>query len=192
MYAEVLVEYNVKALDRSFTYQIPPKLENKLKVGMKVIVPFGRTVVNGFIISIKEETDLKDLKEISQIVNENIVLNTELLALGHYLKEQTLCSLIAAYNTMFPSSMKIREVRHNYDLYDTFLGLKNEKEAIRFIQNNPRSTKANELLDRLLGDEEILKNEYAPATIKKLVSLDLISLKKVTKYRINREHRRAC
>ena len=39
MYADVLVEYGVKSLDRTFTYKIPYELKDKLKVGMKVLVP---------------------------------------------------------------------------------------------------------------------------------------------------------
>ena len=42
MYADVIVEYGVKSLDRTFTYLIPEKFKNKLKIGMKVVVPFGR------------------------------------------------------------------------------------------------------------------------------------------------------
>ena len=41
MIAEVLVEYRVKSLDKTFTYKIPDFLRDKLKVGMKVKIPFG-------------------------------------------------------------------------------------------------------------------------------------------------------
>ena len=41
MYAEVLIEYKVKSLDRSFTYEVPERLRDIIQVGMKVSVPFG-------------------------------------------------------------------------------------------------------------------------------------------------------
>ena len=37
MYAEVLTEYSAKSIDKEFTYLIPSNLQNRLKVGMKVI-----------------------------------------------------------------------------------------------------------------------------------------------------------
>ena len=41
MYAEVLIEYPTKKIDKYFTYLVPSFLENKVKRGMKVKVPFG-------------------------------------------------------------------------------------------------------------------------------------------------------
>ena len=55
MYAEVLIEYSAKSIDKSFTYIIPPHLEGIIKVGMKVLVPFGPNTINGFVTKIMNE-----------------------------------------------------------------------------------------------------------------------------------------
>ena len=52
MYAQVLIEYTNKALDKSFTYIIPKEMRNTLKVGMKVKVPFNNRIINGFVVDI--------------------------------------------------------------------------------------------------------------------------------------------
>ena len=110
MYAEVLIEYKVKSLDRTFTYIIPEHLRGILKPGMKVTVPFGLGdgTINGFVLNIKNETDLGNLKSIIAITDIELVLNEELLKLGHFLKDTYLCTLISAYQTMLPSSLKIK------------------------------------------------------------------------------------
>ncbi|MDD4705757.1 MAG: primosomal protein N' [Bacilli bacterium] len=187
MYADVLVEYGVKSLDRSFTYIIPDNLKAKLKVGMKVIVPFGNQKINGFVINIKDEENYDQLKEIIKISNEDLVLNKELLELGLYLKEKTLCTLITAYNTMFPSSLKIKTINTNYNLYNIYLNIKDENKAREFIINNKRSLKKIELINRLLNKEIVLKKEYNTYVIKELLAKDIISLKYETKYRLNKE-----
>ena len=46
MIASVLIEYNVKSLDKTFDYLVPNKLINKIKVGNKVLVPFGKVFVS--------------------------------------------------------------------------------------------------------------------------------------------------
>ena len=108
MYAEVLIEYSAKAIDKTFTYLIPDSLKNDLQVGMKVLVPFGSKIINGFVTNIKDEyTSEYELKAIASIVDKYLVLNDEMLKLGAYLQSMTLCTKIAAYQTMLPSSLKV-------------------------------------------------------------------------------------
>ena len=117
MYAEILIEYNNKTIDKTFTYLIPTILRDKIKVGMQVRVPFNKKIINGFVLKIDNDFQSNySLKEIDSIVLENFVLNKELLQLGKYLKNITLCSLVSAFNTMLPSSLKI-EKNHDYSKY---------------------------------------------------------------------------
>ena len=41
MYAEVIIEISAKAVDKVFTYIIPTPLQEKIKVGARVKVPFA-------------------------------------------------------------------------------------------------------------------------------------------------------
>ena len=187
MYADVLVEYGAKALDQKFTYLIPDKLKNDIKVGMKVVVPFGKMTINGFVLKIKNETDAKNLKEIIDIPKENFVLNEELLSLGSYIKETTLCSLISAYQCMLPSSMKVKTIKSNYQKYDEYLTITSKETAIDFIKANPRKVKQTDLLNTLLNKEKVLKKDYSSLVVNKLLELNLIKIIKENKYRINKD-----
>ena len=111
MYAEVLIEYGVKSLDKSFTYIIPDSLKEILKVGMKVIIPFGKKNINGFVTNIKNEfKDDYELKEIIDVVDKELVLNNEMLEMGKFLQEKTLCSLITAYKTMLAKKIGAKPI----------------------------------------------------------------------------------
>ena len=55
MIAEVLIEYSVKLLDKTFDYIIPNNLQKDLKIGQKVLVPFGNQIVEGFVMGLKNE-----------------------------------------------------------------------------------------------------------------------------------------
>ena len=57
MIASVLVEYNLKHLDKVFDYKIPNKIEKDLKVGNKVLVPFGNKQIEGFVLKIHNNYD---------------------------------------------------------------------------------------------------------------------------------------
>lgn len=186
MYADVLVEYGAKALDRKFTYIIPERLSNSIKVGIKVIVPFGNTTINGFVINIKNKTENENLKEIIDIPKQNFILNEELLKLGEFIKENTLCSLISAYQCMLPTSMKVKTIKSNYQKYDEYLCLVSRKDALNYIENNKRASKQLELLNKLLITDKILKKEYSNIVVNKLLDLNLIKIIKENKYRINK------
>ena len=152
MYAEVLIEYGVKSLDKTFTYIIPKHLKTELKVGMKVLIPFATKTINGFVINIKDEFNEDfEIKEIINIVDKELMLDDELLKMGKHLQEKTLCSLIAAYKTMLPSSLKVKDKKHNYDLFETYIiSNASEEEINEYISNNPRSKKQIEILFRTL------------------------------------------
>ena len=186
MYAEVLIQYSAKTLDRTFTYHIPDELINDISKGMKVNVPFGAQIVNGFVINI---TDIKpdcEIKDINSIVTKNLKLNEELLELGNYIKEKTLCSLISAYQTMLPTSMKVNNSKENYDLVKVYIKLNDNVDIEEYISNNKRSTKQIEILNRL-KEGKILKSEINGSALKTLLDKNIVTEEHINVFRINPE-----
>ena len=72
MYAEVIINSNAKALDKVFDYKIPDDMLDKIHIGSRVFVPFGRgsKLEDGFVISLKENSEY-ECKEIGKIEIEN-------------------------------------------------------------------------------------------------------------------------
>lgn len=161
MYAEVLIEYSAKAIDKTFTYRIPDTLKNKIKVGMKVLVPFGTKKINGFVTNIKDNyEDSYELKTIVDIVDEYFCLNEELMQLGSYLQSKTLCTKITAYQTMLPSSLKVKDQKTNYNKYLIYLEFAtSEAEIEKYIQKYEKKRKKQiEIIKRIQQEKKILKN----------------------------------
>lgn len=187
MYAEVLIEYNAKAIDKTFTYLIPENLKEDLQIGMKVLVPFGTKTINGFVTNIKETCeDTYELKSITDIVDKYLVLNEELMELGSYLQSKTLCTKITAYQTMLPSSLKVKDKKTDYSKYLTYVELnKNELDIHEYIISNSRRKKQIEVLNSLLKDKKILKSNFSSSVIKQLKDEDLVKETKEQIYRIS-------
>ena len=57
MLASVIIEYLVKSLNKVFDYIIPEDIKASIKVGHKVIVPFGKVEVEGFVLKIHDNKD---------------------------------------------------------------------------------------------------------------------------------------
>lgn len=184
MYAEVLISYEAKSLDKTFTYKIPNNLN--IRVGMKVKVPFGMKNINGFVLNIKDNYEEEyELKEITNIVDENFILNKELLDLGNYIKSKTLCSLMTAYETMLPKGFKAKSFKTDYKSYDTYLSLNQSQNVIvDYIKLNSRYSNQINILETLLQNERILKKEYNDSSIKTLLKKNLIKEEKIQKYRL--------
>jgi len=187
MYAEVLVQYGSKSLDKTFTYKVPNNLIGKINKGMKVSIPFGNQSINGFVLNVKNTSDLDNLKEIKNIINENFVLNDELMELGKFIKSKTLCSLITAYQTMIPSSLKVNKSKEDYTIYDTYVRLINDESSINdYISNHLRAHSQLEVIETLKG-KTLLKKELNSSAIKKLIDEGIVLEEKVPKFRINPE-----
>ena len=59
MFAEVIINSNVRSLNKIFDYIVPKKYENTIKVGARVSVPFGKGTKceDGFVINLKENSE---------------------------------------------------------------------------------------------------------------------------------------
>ena len=107
MVVGVLVQLASQNVDKIFDYSVPKELEDSMQVGIRVLVPFGRQTLEGFVLEIKDSSSL-ELKEVYSIVDYDIVLNKELLALGKEIQKDTLSTLISAYQVMLPKALKAK------------------------------------------------------------------------------------
>ena len=182
MYALVLIEYGAKTLNKTFTYKIPNNIN--VKIGNKVKILFNNKAIYGIVIDIKDTTEFEKVNEIIEVINEEIYLNEELIELGKYLSETTLCTLIKSYQTMLPSSLKVKNIKTNYNKYNEYIVLnKNKEEIIEYINNNKKSKKKIELLNRLLIENKINKKEVS-TVYKNLLEDEIIKIEKERIYRL--------
>ena len=188
MYANVIIEYGVKSLNKTFIYKVPDELKDKIKVGMKVYVPFGKSEVFGFVMELQNNNDTGyDAKEIIRIDNEEVVLNKELMDVGKHLSSITLCTLITAYQTMLPSSLKIKKQEHNYDKYDEYLTLTDKLKAMEYICKYPRRIAQIKVINNILEVGKLNKKEVSSEVVKALEENGIIVIEKINKYRINKD-----
>lgn len=102
MIAKVVINSTVKSLNKMFDYNIPNELSNDVKVGSRVLVPFGRgqKQEEGFVIEIQEFSDYKT-KDIIK-VQEGFSLNEEKIKLARLMSRKYFCNLSDSIRLMFP------------------------------------------------------------------------------------------
>ncbi|KGM96082.1 primosome assembly protein PriA [Clostridium novyi A str. 4552] len=118
-YAGIVVNNESVQVDKIFTYKIPEKLLEKLKVGHRVKVPFGKgnRSIDGFVIELYEEFHSKyKVKSIINICDEFTVLREKDIELIKKMKEKYLCTYLECIKVIIPTGIikgvrnKIKEV----------------------------------------------------------------------------------
>ena len=168
MVVGVLVELSSKNIDRIFEYEVPEELASLIKVGIRVLVPFGKIELEGFILSIKNNKDTdKDLKSIINIVDSSIVLNSELLELGKKLQKSTLSTLISCYQVMLPKALKAKNGTNVSIKFDTYYSINNNID----IDIDKLNDTQNKIISLVKEKGIVLKKELADISISSLNTL---------------------
>lgn len=111
MIAEVIIGISHENLDKVFHYIIPKHLEDNIKIGIRVMVPFGKgnKRIEGYIIGLCNTTaiDYNKLKEIYTIVHDFQLFDEHLLELAKWMKDYYGCRMIDCLRCIMPSGMKI-------------------------------------------------------------------------------------
>jgi len=175
MYAKVIVEIGVKAVDKEFTYKIPDNISNDIRVGCRVKVNFGKMIIEGFVLDIFDSFNGDyEPKEILELIDYEPILNEEMLSLGKKIQEYTLCSLISAYQVMLPKALKA-SVKTNINKKENRYVILNKKDnvIIEYI-NTCKYPKQVELLNDLLKNKKKLITKL-DSSINTLVKKELVT-----------------
>jgi len=179
MIASVLVQVSNKNVDKTFDYLVPISLTSKIKVGKRVTVPFSNQVIEGFVLKLKDDSNITELKEIKDVIDEEVILNEELLYLGKFMQQETLSTLISCYQAMLPKALKAKRGVNVNKRYDTFYTLNNLDLSIT-------STKQKEIIDRLKKDGKVLKKDLeiiSSSALNTLIKKNVLKEIKSEKYR---------
>ena len=187
MYAKVIVEIGVKAVDKEFIYKIPNSMINDIKVGCRVKVSFGKMIIEGFVLDIFDEYNEEyEPKEILELIDKEPILNEEMLELGKKIQEYTLCSLISAYQVMLPKALKASIKTNINTKKNRYVILNKEDKIIIEYINTCRYSKQIDFLKQLLQNKKILITKLE-THINTLLKKDLITFVYEDDYRYKYE-----
>ena len=132
LYADLLLPLKVNQL---FTYSIPEKYSETVKVGHRAIVQFGpKKIQTGLIWRIHQNKPENYLpKEIIQVLDEHPVATQKLMEVYQWIAGYYLCTLGEVMNASMPSALRLNS-ESKISLFDGVTDLSafdlNEKEKI--------------------------------------------------------------
>ncbi len=140
MVYEVIVDISNSEIDKVFDYHSPFDVD----VGYRVLVPFGRRQIEGFVIGKKEHADTRhDIKDIIMKLDDYPVILPEMVALARHMSKSNL-RFIDCLRLFIPAKLRggrVKVLKRNYlyfnkEEYDSesaLVGIKSTAKAQRGI-----------------------------------------------------------
>ncbi|MDU6295683.1 primosomal protein N' [Clostridium celatum] len=171
LYAEIIVNSDALEIDRPFTYKVPHELEEDIKIGQIVKVPFGfgNRYSEGFVFSIKKEEEAClnfKVKEISSIENKEPIITEADIELINFLRTKYLCKYIDAFRLLIPTGI--------------LKGAKSKsKKVIAFIDDDLSKFKSKDGYTEIIDFIKSNSGVYTKAELTKNHSISLYKLNKL-------------
>lgn len=169
MVVGVLVDRTNLSVNKVYHYNY--NLDKKISIGSRVLVDFNNKLSEALIVSFPKETELKKLKEVIEVIDEESILTLELLKLGRFMEKRYFTSLMSCYQTMLPKPFKLGTQEKLQDKKITYYFLDKENVKLTVKQQEIVDYLKNKKLDRL--------ENFSKAIIKALVNKNVLKEKKV-------------
>lgn len=173
MIYEVIVDISNSEIDKVFDYHSP----FPLSIGDRVLVPFGKRQIEGYVINTKEtKSGDYDIKDIYAKLDDFTAITKEMLELAQYMKTMNL-RMVDCLRLFIPTSLrggKVKVLKRNYlSLNPNF---KTAEEALITIKKN--STSQIAIVNRLYESNNELESDinrmYSSQATKNLLEKGII------------------
>ena len=112
-FASIIVDISHEKLDRVFQYIIPEELEEKVRIGVLVTVPFGKgnRMIQGYVVQIDHKPlyPVDKMKKIYEVVEKSVPIESRLIALAGWIRRNYGGTMNQALKTVLPIKAKVKE-----------------------------------------------------------------------------------
>lgn len=157
-FANIIVDISHEKLDRPFVYRIPDELIEEITVGSQVEVPFGNgnRMITGYVIDITDtaDFDISRIKYIHGIKKGSLKIESQLIALAWWMKEQYGSTMNKALKTVIPIKKSVKEIEKKY--ISLHVDRETAKSYLAEYKTKKNMTARARLLEELL-EQEVLE-----------------------------------
>ena len=105
LFAEVVFN---RPLDHGYTYAVPERLRDSVAVGKRLLAPFGKgdRPILRFCVGLGDTGPQRAVKEIWQVIDEEVLLTPDLLRLTRWMADYYLCGWGQVLNAVVPAGAR--------------------------------------------------------------------------------------
>ncbi len=154
MYAEVVFPLPFR---NAFTYSIPKDLVDAVKTGVRVVVPFGKRTLTGYVINVSETTKVeKGIKKITDVLDETPIFTSESLKFYQWVADYYISSLGEAIKNSIPYGSEVESKK---------IVVADKDFCKKLLAAEKKQTSVRAKLLKLLSEKEV----YKISTLQKLL-----------------------
>jgi primosomal protein N' (replication factor Y) len=101
----------------AFDYELPEPVAAQLQIGSRVRVPVRTRTALGTIIELRDATDARGVKLITEVVSAEPILSPLLIRLGTWISDYYCCPLEAAMKSVLPNVIRQARIGHKTQLF---------------------------------------------------------------------------
>ena len=176
MVAEVIVDISTSEVDKVFDYSLDGSPD--IRAGFRVLVPFGRMSVEGYVVGIKESSDYLGLKPITKRLDDYPVISEEMLALMNFMTAKYHLRKVDVLRLFIPAQMRggrVKELVIKYArIADEYAG----RDEAQFIRSS--ATAQHDIFAYLTECRRAsvteLNKDFSAAALRNLVARGIVVL----------------
>ena len=172
-YAGVVVNNDSVQVDKIFTYKIPINLLDKVHLGFRVKVPFGKgnKALDAFILELYEQCDnVNNIKDIKSICDEMPLLKITDIELVKIMKKKYLCTYLECIKVIIPRGIT--------------KGIKSKTSQVLNICKELEGKFLNDPYKKIYEQVQLNNNKYNKNEFSKVFNQSLSSINTMIKYGI--------
>lgn len=97
-------------LRKTFTYSVPNNLREKIRPGQRALVPFGRERKLGFVVSLCATSEVKNTKELLDLIDDEPIILPEILELTRWVSEYYYAPWGGCLRAAIPPELQVRSL----------------------------------------------------------------------------------
>jgi len=102
-FAEVVVN---RPVDKVFSYRIPARVVEQVRPGVRLRVPFGKTVTAGYCVGVSNVARRKKLRDVISVLDREPLADESMLQLTRWIADYYFCSWGEALDCAIPGGVK--------------------------------------------------------------------------------------
>ena len=189
-FANIIIDISHEKLDKAFQYRVPAHLQETLSLGMQVEIPFGNgdRAATGYVVGLSgtPEYDVDKIKEIRGVVQGSIPIESQLIALAGWMRENYGGTMNHALKTVLPVRQKTKEKKQRE--VKLLLGGEEAKGQLAAFERKNHKARARLLLALMeqgsLPYEVVTgKLNITASVIRTMASMGILAVEEKRKYR---------
>lgn len=149
--AKVIIDNRASNTDKPYTYLVKNEMEEDIREGMRVIVPFGlgNRMIKGIVIKLEyDNEDINRLKYIEEVLDDKPIISEEMIELCLWMRDYYLSSYMDALHVAMPPG--------DFKKLNTYIYIGNKYSKNSNRDLNPLE---NDIIDLLEEEERISYEE---------------------------------